>query len=84
MICAYLVHCKAFSTATQALKYYGEERTLNGKGVTIPSQIRYVGYYERFCKNNFQYEKNRKLFVKRIIFHHCSVDPTLGIDNFLY
>ncbi len=47
-IAAYLVHCKAFRTATEALAKFGDERTHNGKGVTIPSQMRFVHYYERF------------------------------------
>jgi phosphatidylinositol-3,4,5-trisphosphate 3-phosphatase and dual-specificity protein phosphatase PTEN len=47
MIAAYLVHCGAAENATDALQMFGNIRTHNGKGVTIPSQMRYVHYYEQ-------------------------------------
>ena len=50
MICCYLLFSKQFKTAHDALVYYGKIRTSNGKGVTIPSQIRYVYYFESFLK----------------------------------
>jgi phosphatidylinositol-3,4,5-trisphosphate 3-phosphatase/dual-specificity protein phosphatase PTEN len=46
-VAAYLVHSGVCVTATDALKYFADARTNDGKGVTIPSQIRYVGYYEK-------------------------------------
>jgi phosphatidylinositol-3,4,5-trisphosphate 3-phosphatase/dual-specificity protein phosphatase PTEN len=50
MLCCYLVYCRLFKSAKEALVYYGKIRTSNGKGVTIPSQIRYVYYYDEFLK----------------------------------
>ena len=34
-------------TAEASLRLFGKMRTANSKGVTIPSQQRYVGYTER-------------------------------------
>ena len=50
MICCYLIYSRTFKSAKEALVYYGKIRTSNGKGVTIPSQIRYVYYFDDFLK----------------------------------
>lgn len=50
MICCYLVYSRYCRSAHEALVYYGEIRTKDRKGVTIPSQIRYVYYFEHFLR----------------------------------
>ena len=45
VIAAYLLFANEFDTHDEALDYFGVCRTVNGKGVTIPSQIRYVNYF---------------------------------------
>ena len=50
MICCLLLYMKIFETANECLQYYGMMRAENGKGVTIPSQIRYVNYFEKTKK----------------------------------
>jgi len=46
MSCCWLVHSHFKETAKEAMDYYAEKRTYNCQGVTIPSQRRYVTYYQ--------------------------------------
>lgn len=70
MICCYLIDTKESATAHSALKYYGERRTSDGNGVTIPSQIRYVAYFEAYKLSRAFYTKKtieiNNLFLRTI------------------
>eukprot|EP00744_Colponema_vietnamica_P004739 GILI01007017.1.p1 GENE.GILI01007017.1~~GILI01007017.1.p1 ORF type:complete len:642 (+),score=181.18 GILI01007017.1:133-2058(+) len=50
MVCCLLLYTGQWETAEESLKYYGFCRTRNQKGVTIPSQMRYVYYFEQLLK----------------------------------
>jgi len=52
VISAYLLHAGICEVAEDALKLFALARTYNGKGVTIPSQIRYVHYYEQVLRGD--------------------------------
>ena len=54
MIVCYLIFSGLCRNSDEALAHYARQRTLNNKGVTIPSQIRYVKYFETFLSANFE------------------------------
>jgi len=68
MICAFLLHCGLYKSTQEALEFYGHARTTNGKGVTIPSQVRYVYYYGRHINEpDKQNYTPKTLIAKKIV-----------------
>ena len=89
-VCCLMIYLKIFETADESLAYYGMMRAGDGRGVTIPSQIRYVHYFEEMMKNNINPTKNpKKLIIRKIkmisipgfsrVGWSCS--PTFMIEN---
>ena len=67
LISCLLLYLNEFDTAADCLKYYGLMRVDNGKGVTVPSQIRYVFYFEQILKNNLSHPITfKKLRIKKL------------------
>ncbi|ETW09545.1 hypothetical protein, variant [Aphanomyces invadans] len=49
MICAFLLYSSEWVTAQGAMNFYGNARSLNQQGVTIPSQRRFIEYFALMC-----------------------------------
>ncbi len=45
MVCCLLLHLGVCTSPADAMQFYATRRTFNGKGLTIPSQKRYVCYF---------------------------------------
>jgi phosphatidylinositol-3,4,5-trisphosphate 3-phosphatase and dual-specificity protein phosphatase PTEN len=60
------------------MAYYAAMRTYNQKGVTIPSQIRYIHYFERYLRQG--YAGDTTLRMKKVLLHRIpKVDHPSGI-----
>eukprot|EP01121_Diplochlamys_sp_Union-15-3_P020753 TRINITY_DN8186_c0_g1_i2.p1 TRINITY_DN8186_c0_g1~~TRINITY_DN8186_c0_g1_i2.p1 ORF type:complete len:393 (-),score=66.04 TRINITY_DN8186_c0_g1_i2:7-1146(-) len=68
IICCFLLHSKQCPDSTVALKFYGEQRTKDGKGVTIASQQRYIRYYEEILRLG-SLPEIKALFLNTITIH---------------
>lgn len=60
-ISCFLIYSGLAQTAEDAIKYYGRKRFSHGQGVTQPSQIRYVKYFEAIYKKKVQWPVLKKL-----------------------
>jgi phosphatidylinositol-3,4,5-trisphosphate 3-phosphatase/dual-specificity protein phosphatase PTEN len=85
-----LLYLNIFDNAADCLKYYGMMRVENGRGVTVPSQIRYVFYYEQILKQklstpisfkNICITKIRMVTVPNISSVKSGCTPTFSIEN---
>lgn len=65
-----MLYDATFRYARESLLYYGKIRTRDGKGVTIPSQKRYVYNYEAFLKSGLEISQitNPEYQIERIVF----------------
>ena len=77
MVCSLLLHMGMETDPESALRTYGAARTDDSKGVTIPSQRRYVSYYADFIKQQIQTPYKPKLLsFRRIHFFSPSADKS--------
>jgi len=79
MIAAWMVYSKEWATAKDALTFYAAMRTYNQKGVTIPSQIRYVHYFAESLQNTYE---PKTVLLNKIIFHTLPKVVHLSDINF--
>ena len=69
-ICCLLLYMNYFQTAEECLLYYGLMRVGTVKGVTVPSQIRYVHYFEYILNNNIPHPISFKIIIiKKVVMY---------------
>jgi phosphatidylinositol-3,4,5-trisphosphate 3-phosphatase and dual-specificity protein phosphatase PTEN len=78
VICCYMLYSGVCRTAEEALEIFGARRTRDGKGVQIPSQRRYIKYFEDLL---FRY--HGFIPTTQIIFHSIvlSTTPLFDMDG---
>lgn len=79
MICSYLIHSGICPTAQKALELFGDKRTHDKKGVTIPSQRRYVEYYGDLVSKPIEYN-SRKLNLSLIEIRNLNLQGVTSIQ----
>ncbi|XP_051140389.1 phosphatidylinositol 3,4,5-trisphosphate 3-phosphatase and protein-tyrosine-phosphatase PTEN2A-like [Andrographis paniculata] len=84
MICSLLLFLKFFPTAEECIDYYNQKRCVDGKGLILPSQIRYVKYFERILTQfNGETPPGRRCMLRGFRLHNCPywVRPAITISN---
>ncbi|KAK4488409.1 hypothetical protein RD792_004172 [Penstemon davidsonii] len=84
MICSLLLFLKFFPTAEECIDYYNQKRCVDAKGLILPSQIRYVKYFERtLTQFNGETPPGRRCMLRGFRLHKCPywVRPSITISN---
>ncbi|CAF1114506.1 unnamed protein product [Adineta steineri] len=69
MSCCFLLfyYRQEYNDPLQTLQFYAQQRTSNEKGVTIPSQRRYVEYFGHLLNSQVPYTPKQILFIGLLI-----------------
>ncbi|OMO56610.1 hypothetical protein CCACVL1_26429 [Corchorus capsularis] len=84
MICSLLLSLKFFPTAVEAIDYFNQKRCIDGKALVLPSQIRYVKYFERILTQfNGEIQPGRRCMLRGFRLHKCPywIRPSITISN---
>ncbi|KAL7610695.1 phosphatidylinositol 3,4,5-trisphosphate 3-phosphatase and protein-tyrosine-phosphatase PTEN2A [Lactuca sativa] len=84
MICSLLLFLKFFPTSEECIEYYNQRRCVDGKGLILPSQIRYVSYFERILRDfNGESPPGRRCMLRGFRLHECPywVRPSLTVSD---
>ncbi|XP_044509107.1 phosphatidylinositol 3,4,5-trisphosphate 3-phosphatase and protein-tyrosine-phosphatase PTEN2A-like isoform X2 [Mangifera indica] len=84
MISSLLLYLKFFPTAEESIDYYNQKRCVDGKGLVLPSQIRYVKYFERVLTYfNGENQPGRRCMLRGFRLHRCPywVRPHITVSD---
>ncbi|KAL5562445.1 hypothetical protein UlMin_032192 [Ulmus minor] len=84
MISSLLLFLKFFPTAEESIDYYNQKRCFDGKGLILPSQIRYVKYFERILTYfNGENPPGRRCMLRGFRLHRCPywIRPSITVSD---
>lgn len=84
MISSLLLYLKFFPTAEESMDYYNQKRCIDGKGLVLPSQIRYVKYFERILTYfNGEIQPGRRCMLRGFRLHRCPywIRPSITVSD---
>ncbi|KAE9589382.1 hypothetical protein Lal_00000193 [Lupinus albus] len=84
MISSLLLFLKFFPTAEESMDYYNQKRCIDGKGLVLPSQIRYVKYFERVLTYfNGENPPPRRCMLRGFRLHRCPywIRPSITVSD---
>ncbi|TVU46711.1 hypothetical protein EJB05_06262 [Eragrostis curvula] len=84
MISSLLLFLKFFPTAEESIEYYNQKRCVDAKGLILPSQIRYVKYFERILTYfNGENQPPRRCMLRGFRLHRCPywIRPSITVSN---
>ncbi|KAK2991559.1 hypothetical protein RJ640_016594 [Escallonia rubra] len=84
MISSLLLYLKFFPTAEESIDYYNQKRCFDGKGLVLPSQIRYVKYFERIQTYfNGENQPGRRCMLRGFRLHRCPywIRPSITVSS---
>ncbi|XP_059647821.1 phosphatidylinositol 3,4,5-trisphosphate 3-phosphatase and protein-tyrosine-phosphatase PTEN2A [Cornus florida] len=84
MISSLLLYLKFFPTAEESIEYYNQKRCFDGKGLVLPSQIRYVKYFERILTYfNGENPPGRRCMLRGFRLHRCPywIRPSITVSD---
>ncbi|XP_047321706.1 phosphatidylinositol 3,4,5-trisphosphate 3-phosphatase and protein-tyrosine-phosphatase PTEN2A-like [Impatiens glandulifera] len=84
MITSLILFLKFFPTAKECIDYYNQKRCIDGKGLVLPSQIRYVHYFERILTDfNGGTPPGRRCMLRGFRLHNCPywIRPSITISD---
>ncbi|GFS40054.1 similar to PTEN 2 [Actinidia rufa] len=84
MISSLLLYLKFFPTAEESIDYYNQKRCIDGKGLVLPSQIKYVKYFERVLTYfNGENQPGRRCMLRGFRLHRCPywIRPSITVSD---
>ncbi|KAB2602864.1 dual-specificity protein phosphatase PTEN [Pyrus ussuriensis x Pyrus communis] len=84
MISSLLLYLKFFPTTEESIDHYNQKRCFDGKGLVLPSQIRYIKYFECILTYfNGENPPGRRCMLRGFRLHRCPywIRPSMTVSN---